>query len=126
MKKTFLFICLVFSAGFIMAQGGPSGQPRRTVEERVKTAMEKITPALTLNKEQETKTDLVFTEYYKAMDKFRESLEPGTRPDRSQFEKFSSDRDEKLKKVFTEDQYKRWKDEVEPTLRPQRGGGNRQ
>ena len=126
MKKTFLFICLVCSATLIMAQAGPGGPQRRTVEERVKAAMEKITPALTLNKDQETKTDVVFTEYYKAMDKFRESLEPGTRPDRTQFEKFIADRDEKLKKVFTEEQFKKWKDEVEPSLRPQRGGGNRQ
>ena len=125
MKKIFLFICLLSSAGFIMAQGG-GGQPRRTVEERVKLTMEKIIPPLTLNKEQETKTDVVFSEYYKAMDKFRESLEPGTRPERSQFEKFITERDEKLKKVFTEEQFKKWKDDVEPSLRPQRSGGNRQ
>ena len=125
MKKAFLFICLVFSVSFIMAQAGPGGQ-RRTVEERVKSTIEKITPALSLNKDQETKTDVVFTEYYKAMDKFRESLEPGTRPDRTQFEKFITERDEKLKKVFTEEQFKKWKEEVEPSLRPQRGGANRQ
>src|SRR5688572_29665030 len=98
MKKTFLFAVLLLSAGFIMAQGG--GQ-RRPVEERVKMVMEKITPALSLDKDQQPKTDSIYTEYYRAMEKFRETLEPGTRPDRSQFEKFVSDRDEKLKKVFT-------------------------
>ena len=122
MKKTFLFAILLLSAGFIMAQGG--GQQRRTVEERVKMVMEKITPALSLDKDQQPKTDSVYTEYYRAMDKFRETLEPGTRPDRSQFEKFVADRDEKLKKVLTEAQFKKFKEEVEPSLRPQRGGGN--
>ncbi|HUR12138.1 MAG TPA: hypothetical protein VM012_12245, partial [Flavitalea sp.] len=108
----------------IMAQGGGAGMQRRTVEERVKMTLEKVTPALTLDKDQQTKTDSTFTEYYRAMDKFRETLEPGTRPDRSQFEKFITERDEKLKKVFTEAQFKKWKEEVEPSLRPQRQGGN--
>ena len=122
MKKTFLFAILLVSAGFIMAQGG--GGQRRTVEERVKLTIEKITPALSLDKDQQTKADSTFSEYYRAMDKFRETLEPGTRPDRSQFEKFVTDRDEKLKKVFSEAQFKKWKEEVEPSLRPQRQGGN--
>ena len=41
----------------------------------------------------------------------------------------SDARDEKLKKIFTADQFKKFKEEVEATLRPQRqgggGGGNR-
>ena len=121
MKKTLLFAALLLSAGFIMAQGG--GQ-RRPIEERVKMVMEKITPALSLDKDQQQKTDSIYTEYYRAMDKFRETLEPGTRPDRTQFEKFIIERDEKLKKTLTEAQFKKFKEEVEPTLRPQRGGGN--
>ena len=121
MKKTLLFAALLLSAGFIMAQGG--GQ-RRPIEERVKMVMEKITPALSLDKDQQQKTDSIYTEYYRAMDKFRETLEPGTRPDRTQFEKFIIERDEKLKKTLTEAQFKKFKEEVELTLRPQRGGGN--
>lgn len=121
MKKTLLFAALLLSAGFIMAQGG--GQ-RRPIEERVKMVMEKITPALSLDKDQQQKTDSIYTEYYRAMDKFRETLEPGTRPDRTQFEKFIIERDEKLKKALTEAQFKKFKEEVEATLRPQRGGGN--
>jgi hypothetical protein len=102
------------------------GPQRRTVEERVKAAMEKATPALSLNATQVPQTDSVFTDYYRAMDKLRESMQPGTPPDRTVFEKLSADRDEKLKKFFTEDQYKKWKDEVEPSLRPQRRGGGQQ
>jgi membrane-associated HD superfamily phosphohydrolase len=119
MKKHILFVLFMLFAGaaVVNAQDAPQ---RRTVEERTKAAMEKITPALSLNKTQEAQTDSVFTEYYKAMDKFRESLEPGTRPDRSQFEKFSNERDEKLKKIFSAEQFKKFKDEVEATLRPQR------
>jgi hypothetical protein len=35
----------------------------------------------------------------------------------------STERDEKLKAIFTEDQFKKYKDEVEPSMRPQRRGG---
>ena len=54
----------------------------------------------------------------------------GGTPDRDQMreksQKMMADRDEKLKKIFNEDQYKKWKDEIEPSMRPQRqgGGGN--
>jgi hypothetical protein len=54
------------------------------------------------------------------MDKLRESMQPGTPPDRSVFEKLVTDRDEKLKGIFSADQFKKFKDEVEPALRPQR------
>ncbi len=124
MKKKILFVLFMLFAGAAVVnaqgQGGGQGPQRRTVEERVKMTMEKVTPALTLDKAQETKTDSVFAEYYRAIDKMRESMQPGTPPDRTQFEKMMTDRDEKLKNIFTADQFKKWKDEVEPSLRPQR------
>ena len=108
---------MLFAGTAVVNAQGPQ---RRTVEERVKMTMEKVTPALALDKTQEARTDSVFTDYYKAMDKIRESMQPGTPPDRSVFEKASNDRDEKLKTIFTADQFKKFKDEVEPSLRPQR------
>ena len=66
---------------------------------------------------------VVFTDYYKAMDKLREGLPQGERPERTEVEKLSADRDEKLKKVLTEDQFKKFKDEIEPALRPRRRQG---
>ena len=86
--------------------------------------MVKITPALALTAEQQPKADSAFTQYYRSMQTLREGMQPGSRPDRSQFEKLTIERDEKLKAVLTPDQYKKFKDEVEETLRPQRG--NRQ
>ena len=41
---------------------------------------------------------------------------------REKMQKLQAERDDKLKKIFTDDQYKKWKDEIEPTTRPQRGG----
>jgi hypothetical protein len=45
---------------------------RRTVEERVKSVMEKLS-ALNLDPAQTQKTDSVFMDYYKAQDKMREA-----------------------------------------------------
>jgi uncharacterized protein YbcC (UPF0753/DUF2309 family) len=93
---------------------------RRTVEERVKSVMEKLS-ALNLDQSQVQKTDSVFVDYYKAQEKMREDARAsGERPDRSVFEKMTNDRNEKLKAIFTADQITKYKNEVEATLRPQR------
>jgi len=118
-RLAFLFVILFSSVGAVMAQGG---YQQRTVEERVKMVMDKLTD-LKLDKDQTAKTDTVFTNFFTSMDKMRQNMQPGTMPDRSQFEKLRNDRDDQLKKIFTDDQYKKWKDEIEPSLRQQRGGG---
>jgi protein CpxP len=126
MKKTIglLLACLVAGVFSTQAQQGNRDMPRRTVEERVKTTLDKITPALNLNNDQVTQTDSAYAVYYRAVDKMRESMrQGGGRPDMSAFQKLNTERDEKLKKIFTEDQYKKFKDEVEPSMRPQRGNG---
>ena len=97
------------------------GMQRRTVPERVKDAMDKITPALNLNATQQAQTDSAFTDYYNAqMKMFQDARSSGERPDRSQFQKLTDDRDAKLKTIFTDDQYTKFKSEVEESLRPQR------
>ena len=116
--KLFLAVILFFSATAIASAQG--NFQRRTVEERVKDVMEKVTPALSLTQEQLAKTDSAFSQYYRSADKMREGMAEGTRPDRAQFQKLMDERDEKLKAVLTADQYKKFKDEVEATLRPQR------
>ncbi len=126
-KFSFLMVCMFAALVNINAQGG--GQPR-TVEERVKTTMEKLAP-LALDKDQTAKTSVVFTDTYTAAQKKRdEMMAGGGQPDRDkmreEMQKLNADRDEKLKKIFTADQYKKFKDEIEATLRqrPPGGGGN--
>jgi periplasmic protein CpxP/Spy len=129
-KKIVLFVAaalaLVFSAN---AQGG-GGMPRRTVEERVKAAMDKLAD-FKLDKDKAALTDSAFTAFYKAQDKMREEMmSGGGTPDRdamrAKMQKYAAERDDRLKTIFTDDQFKKWKDEIEPSLRPQRpgGGGN--
>ncbi len=122
MKSRIAFFILALFAGMgaVKAQGG--GFQQRSVEERVKMVMDKLGD-LKLDNDQTVKTDSAFTNYYRSIQKLRQGMQPGTRPDRTEFEKIRNDRDDQLKKIFNDAQYKKWKDEIEPAMRPQRGGG---
>jgi len=138
MKKIGLFLAFMV-AGVIMvnAQGGGGGGFRqRTVEERVKTVHEKIDSAFKLDADKLAKVDAAFTTYYKDQDKVRaELMSGGERPDRetmmAKLAPVTEARDKELKGIFSEEQFKKFKDEIEPALMPRRGpggggGGNRQ
>ncbi|HVZ55225.1 MAG TPA: hypothetical protein VG870_01085 [Chitinophagaceae bacterium] len=127
MKSKHVLLTALLLAGTLLAGAQGGGFPRRTVEERVKMVMDKIS-VLNLDKDKLDQTDSVFTQFYRDMDAKREEMRSGGgSPDWSQMretmQKMMADRDDKLKKIFTDDQFKKWKDEIEPSLRPQRGGG---
>lgn len=127
--KKFLFLALMLSAvtGVALAQGGGGGFQRRTVEERVKIVHDKLDSAFKPAADKFKEIDVIFTDFYKAQDKMREEMMGGgERPDpqvmREKMQGMATERDDKLKKVLTEDQFKKWKEEIEPSMRPQRGG----
>jgi len=121
-SKISMLIALLFAVTMgVNAQG----MQRRTVEERVKSVMDKLTDSLTLDQSEQDKTSAVLKDFYTAQDKMREDARAsGNRPDRSAFEKMTNDRDDKLKAIFNADQYAKYKDHVEESLRPQRRQGN--
>ena len=125
MKQKIKLLLLFVFAGIIgsqaIAQDQTSIRPRRTVEERVKIVMDKLTTELQLTATQQPDVQATFTDFYKANEKLMAGMEPGTRPDRSEMMKLMEARDAKLKTNLTEAQYKKFKDEVEPSMR--RGGG---
>jgi protein CpxP len=134
MKKVILLLIAVATAGIFTAQaqgGGGGGFQRRTPEENLKLVKEKLVD-LKLSAEQTTKSDTVFINFYRDRDKMMEEMRAGGgAPDRDAMraknEKMAADRDDKLKGIFSADQFKKWKDEIEPAMRPQRrqgGGGN--
>ena len=123
MKTKITMLVVLIFAGTISTYA-QQGMQRRTVEERVKSAMDKILDPLKLDKAQQDKTQDIFTEYYTSQDKLREDTRAsGTRPDRSVREKLANDRDDKLKSIFTDDQFQKFKSDIESTLRPQRSQG---
>ncbi|NII24538.1 hypothetical protein HB364_05585 [Pseudoflavitalea sp. X16] len=133
MKKAIFLLITVAIAGIYTAnaQGG-GGFQRRTPEEQLKAVKEKLVD-LKLTPEQTTKADSAFMKYFRTRDKaFEEMRAGGGQMDRDAMreknQKMMADRDDELKKIFDEAQFKKWKDEIEPSLRPQRrqggGGGN--
>ncbi len=130
MKKRFLFLVALMVAGTTVtfAQGG--GQ-RRTVEERVKTAHEKIDSAFKPEAAIMTKIDTMFTFYYKGQDAIREELmSGGTRPDFQVFQEkmkpLNDAKDAQMKGYLGEENFKIYKEKVEPLFMRRPGGGGGQ
>jgi hypothetical protein len=131
MKKKFLLFAAILLAGTmaVNAQGGGGGNfQRRTVEERVGTIHQKMDSAFKLDAAKLTRVDSVFANYYRSTDKVREELMAGG-GDRSTMREqmqqknqpFLDARDKELRVVIGEDNFKTWKEAIEPSMR--RGGG---
>jgi periplasmic protein CpxP/Spy len=130
MKKQILLLAAAVITSFAaMAQGGGNFQ-RRTPEERLKPIHEKIDSAFKLDAAKLKQVDEIFLNSFKESDKKMEEMRAGGgQMDRDAWQaarqKMTEERDTKLKAVLTEEQMKIFKDQIEPSLRPQRGGGNR-
>jgi hypothetical protein len=127
-KVVLMIAFFVFAAVAVNAQGGFQ---RRTVEERVQIIQQKLDSAFKLDKAKLADADSVFANYYRATDKLRdEMMAGGGQFDRQAFmdkvQPVTDDRDKKLQGILTADQFKIWKEQIEPSLRPRRpSGGNR-
>lgn len=127
MKKTLLIAPILLLAVItVSAQGG---FPRRTVEERVQVIHQKMDSAFKLDKAKLADVDSAFASYYRSTDKLREEMmSGGGQPDfqamREKMQPIMDERDKKLKGILSEDQFKTWKDVIEPSMRPRGRGGN--
>lgn len=122
MKKYLLMMALfTLSIAAVNAQDG--ARQRLTPEERIKATMEKMEP-LKLSEEQATKTKAIFTDFYNEQQKAMEEMRASGSMDREAMgakrKEMSEARDAKLKKVFSEEQFKKWKADIEPPMVPQR------
>lgn len=114
-KVILAIFALMVSAPAIFAQG-----QGRSIEDRVSSMMTELAP-LKLDAQQTPKTEKVFTDYYKALQTMmQEARSQQQRPDRDKMVKQTEQRDAGLKEIFTEEQYKKFKDEIEPNLRSRR------
>jgi hypothetical protein len=111
-SKIALFVMLMF-VGILSTQ---AQQQRRTPEERTKMVVDRLTDSLKISPAQQTDLNPVYMDYYKAQDKLREGLAPGTRPERADMDKLTEARDAKLKIILTEGQFTKLK-EMEAAMR---------
>ena len=127
MKKQLLAAGIaLFSITAVNAQDNSNFQ-RRTPEERVQAVHAKLDSAFKLDADKLKQVDEIFLNSYKEQDKKMDELRAAGQPDRDAMmaarEKIVTERDAKLKAILTEEQMKTWKDQIEPTLRPQRPNG---
>lgn len=128
MKKTIVALTVLLVAGTVSsyAQGGFQ-MPSR--EERVKRVHAKLDSAFKLDEAKAKQVDDLFLEFYKTQDKVRQELMDGNGGNfqgmREQMEEKMKPHQEaldtKLKPVLGDDNFKIWKEQIEPTLR-RRGG----
>ncbi|MGG9964280.1 hypothetical protein [Ferruginibacter sp. SUN106] len=130
MKKQILVaaVAALFSITAVNAQGGGGNFQRRTPEERLKPIHDKLDSAFKLDAAKMKQVDDIFLNSFKESDKKMEEMRAGGgQMDRDAWQaarqKMNDERDAKLKDVLTADQLKIWKEQIEPTTRPQRGGG---
>ncbi len=118
-KMLFLFAAMLTIAAGVQAQNGPRQQ--MPVEDRVARTIERMTTELSLTEQQAKDMNPVYTSYFTEMDKMRNG---GERPTPEARQKLTETRDEKLKKILSEDQMKKLK-ELEAEMRQRRPGGGR-
>ena len=128
MKNRFLLMVFaaIFSCTAVNAQGGGGGGQRMTAEERTKLTMEKMAP-LNLSDEVKAKTEVIIADYNNTAQKAMEEMRASGNMDREAMmakrKELADARDVKLKAIFTDDQMKKWKEEIEPAMMQQRGNG---
>ena len=129
MKKRFLLFAVILLAGTVAvnAQGGGGGNfPRRTVAERIAPVHQKMDSAFKLDAAKLTQVDSVFANYYRSTDKMREELMAGG-GDRSamreKMQPLTDARDKELRALLGDDNFKTFKEVIEPSMRRPGGGG---
>lgn len=121
MKLKIGFLAIALFAGVVMANAQGGGGQRRTPEERTKRVVDTLNTVFKLESAVSTQVQTTFMDYYKEQDKLRETMmSNGGQFDREAFQKLTTDRDEKLKKSLTADQFKKYKEEIEPAMMPRR------
>lgn len=126
MKKQILFFVAVMVAGITVASAqGPGGGGGMSIEERVARVHAKLDSAFKLDAPKLTQADSAFAQYYRGQQaKMQELRGGGERPSREAMQEalkpLTDDRDKKLQAILTEEQFKIFKDQIEPSMR---GGG---
>ena len=81
--------------------------------------MKDLCKEISFTDEQKASVEKIFTDFFDKMDEMHKS---GSRPDRSRMEELEADRDTKIKKVLSEEDYKTYTKFMETHGRPPHGG----
>lgn len=135
-KMTFSLLVFFILAGAAIAQPGGGGFQRQTPEQRVELIHKKLDSAFSLGAEKFKVLDSALLILFKAQDtRMQELFAGGNMPDRetmmAERKKYTDARDEMIKAMVTEEQFKIWIEKIIPSMRPpgppgggRPGGGN--
>lgn len=101
---------------------------QKSVAERVSNALAKFDASIKPDKSKRSSIEAIFTDFYTAHEKLRSNIQgasSNTRQPlqqdyqsiRKENEGLFTERDNRLKKVLSAEEFKRWKEEIEPSLR---------
>ena len=129
-KAFFLVICF-----FLLGLGSISAQKSSQNDEvkaKVSQAIEKLNDAFKLEKEKLSAVENILSDFYTAQQKLKNNIQrPATglaqglssqdfQSIRKKNETLIADRDKRLKEQLSEDQFKKWKGSIEPSLHKRR------
>ena len=131
MKQRFLImLALVMGATTIAsAQGGGGGFQRRTPEERTAAIHQKLDSAFKLDAKTFAILDSALNTLHRNQDKKMQEMMAGgpgsvdSETMMAERQKWDNAKNDIIKAVLTEEQFKIWKDSIEPTMRRPGGGG---
>ncbi|MBI5858215.1 MAG: hypothetical protein HZB42_11290 [Sphingobacteriales bacterium] len=125
MRNIFLSSSFILFAIIVRTQPTPPKPP--TVEERLKRTSELIQKEVQLTTAQQSAIEQAYKSFFTAADKLRKDNPPPPPPPpdpkvKEAMDKLVKERDESIKKILTEDQYKKYK-EAAKKLQPPKPGG---
>jgi hypothetical protein len=132
--KTFFFaVCLflISGTGSVLAQ---TSSDKDEVKAKVTLAVERLDEAFKLDKEKHSVIEDIFSTFYQGQQKIKNNIQRPAPASglaqglagqdfqnvRKKNEALIDERDKRLKKELTEEQYKKWKGEIEPSLHKRR------
>jgi len=122
MRSRFILIL-----GLVLALSTSIHAQKEGVGDKVSAVLTKFDAAIKPDKAKRSSIETIFTDFYKAQEKLRDNIQgssplaQGLQQDyqsvRKQNEGLFTERDDQLKKVLSADEYKKWKEDIEPSIR---------
>jgi hypothetical protein len=103
-----------------MTLGQPPGNlgERPSAKEMAEKTVTELTEEITLTAEEKSSIENIFIDFFTEMDEIHES---GSRPDRSKIEKLENERDEKVKKIISGEEYDVYSEFMKNRMKPPQG-----
>lgn len=125
--RTRLILVIGFFLGLSVSKSVQA--QKESANDKVTTALKKFDDTIKPDKSKRSSLESVFSDFYTAQEKLRNNIQgPAStlrqglqqqdyQSVRKQNENLYTDRDDRLKKILSDDEFKKWKNAIEPSLR---------